>query len=265
MSLNSSNSSDAVNQDPLGTVETWKLLSMSLKMGPDGKTIGLHVPGEKFYRFEDGEEMVFIKEGAGRKPCIRLGNGTIIDFDTWKAGKDMQSTAPSSYHPLSEKLDRTHLNEITQNALKQGSLFGKNFNLTPSDIEEIDYVIKMAEDTLAKSEKNPDWTKFLTTIADLFSNGSIFNMTNPPGWLIDGGADASVETVKVQNQAIQVRVPTSVYNLYFWKEVIRPIKNGIIRSQMLGKMTGTSPRGLGESLVQLASFLKTTGTIPQKI
>lgn len=253
------------NADPLGKMDKWRLFQSKVQRDKGGvlKEVGFKAPDGKYYGLETGEELNLIKtpDGKSREPFIKLPDGNQVSFEDWKNKNKSQE---KKYHPLAEKLDRTRLNKITTEALKPRAYYGRGFELESADIEQIRYVIEMAEDTLKQWEKDPRWKEMQDIIRQQAAIGMLMSFEFPPKWLADGGKNAPIEATldKNRNNMPQIRVPSDMYALFIWDGIIKQLRSDTEKS--LSAHQGTMAKFLGENLRSVSKFLKDSGTIPEK-
>lgn len=92
-------------------------------MGPNGWVpIGVRTL-TGFVPFENGEQLIGIRQGADRVPLIRLSNGTMLPFDVWKDGSRKRGK-------ILEELNRID------------PMYGQLYLFAARDFPEIDYLIR---------------------------------------------------------------------------------------------------------------------------
>jgi len=77
-----------INSDPLPgkAVARWNLFETRVvREGDTWREWGVRTPEGQFFHFTNGESTTFIREGADRKPFIKLKNNNIVSFEAWKA------------------------------------------------------------------------------------------------------------------------------------------------------------------------------------
>lgn len=71
--------------EPSRCLPEWQLYEPRVLITDKGPSeIGVRVPDGKYYPFQNGEQFCLIREEGGRKPYIRLADGSIVTFDAWK-------------------------------------------------------------------------------------------------------------------------------------------------------------------------------------
>ena len=75
---------------PGGSIPEWGLFEPTIKnIGGQLKMEGFKAPDGRYFKFEDGEELVHVQSGDGKKreTFIRTLDGKEIPFDQWAEGK----------------------------------------------------------------------------------------------------------------------------------------------------------------------------------
>ncbi len=157
------------------------------------------------------------------------------------------------------QLDRVRLGQITQKALEPGALFGRDFDLSDSDREQLQMVVTGAETNLAQGYLDPAWQEFESLMKEGDEKGVLMAFathqgTNVPAWCIDGGEAAVVKKVRLNDgDRPAIEVPTRVFNLYHWTRTIESLKQFVTTSSKTLK--GTSTKKLGSDLSNLSHLI----------
>jgi hypothetical protein len=85
MSETRDGTSSLTTQRPGGSLPEWNLYESRIGTTETGtKQLGVKTPDNKYFEFNNGEQIVFIQDNTGRNPHIKLDSGNTVSFEAWR-------------------------------------------------------------------------------------------------------------------------------------------------------------------------------------
>lgn len=243
---------------PGGPMPEWSRFNLRRDLATD-TDIGFIDPQGSYFPLGEGETLVHISndDTRDRDTFVQLGD-TLTPFDTWKdSGHDRSDKV---HEP---KLDKARLNEVMRASLETGVYFGKGLELTNHDKEQFELIASKVEAILEPMYEDPDWQAFMKLVDEGNTKGvlmafTVHEGTDVPTWCVDGGNDSDVKKIIRRatdgSDAPGIQVPRKVFNLYHWQNTVKGLRRYATFSN--DGLKGTSTRYLGQTLKQLAGFVK---------